>query len=155
MIVVRLRCPVRIAAIALERKLTHAKPDHPAFAVHNGHTNAERSEVNSCYDGHGRDCECALSAIRRAEARPSPGNASLLRAPGRPHGKTCPPRDARIRCGRCRASVSAIHNIYTHAVDGSHRRAIEALERNCLSFWTTVDYKRRQGRQAYRQQVTV
>ena len=42
-------------------------------------------------------------------------------------------------------SISTTLNIYTHAVDASHRKAIEAVERELFVFWTIVDYKRRQG----------
>jgi integrase len=42
------------------------------------------------------------------------------------------------------ASISTTFNIYTHAVDASHRKAIEVVDRELFVIWTTVDYKRRQ-----------
>jgi hypothetical protein len=53
------------------------------------------------------------------------------------------------------ASITTTLNIYTHAVDASHRKAIEAVERELFSFWTTVDYKQRQRRKPNHPQVTV
>ena len=53
------------------------------------------------------------------------------------------------------ASISTTLNIYTHA---SMRRTAKPSRRssaNCSSFWTTVDYKRRQGRRVHSPQVTV
>jgi len=52
------------------------------------------------------------------------------------------------------ASVSTTLNICTHAVDASHRKAIEGSNANCSSFWTTVDYKRRPGWKTPRPQAT-
>ena len=44
------------------------------------------------------------------------------------------------------ASISTTLNIYTHVVDASHRKAIEAVEARIVRrFWTTMVYKRRQG----------
>jgi hypothetical protein len=53
------------------------------------------------------------------------------------------------------ASMSTTLNIYTHAVDASHRKAIEAVERELFGFWTTVDYKRQQGQRRPNPQVAL
>jgi integrase len=37
------------------------------------------------------------------------------------------------------ASIATTLNIYTHAVDASHLKTIEAPSVNCWSLWTTVD----------------
>jgi hypothetical protein len=46
------------------------------------------------------------------------------------------------------ASITTTLNIYTHAVDASHQKAIEAVERVLFDVRTTVDYKRRPGGKA-------
>lgn len=43
------------------------------------------------------------------------------------------------------ASIPTTLNIYTHAVDASDRRAIEAVERDVFVVWPPVDYKRASG----------
>ena len=54
------------------------------------------------------------------------------------------------------ASISTTLNIYTHAVDASHRKAVEAVEaRLFVVSGLEVDSNRRQGWKAQRPQVTV
>ena len=54
------------------------------------------------------------------------------------------------------ASIATTLNIYTHVVDASHRKAIEAVESDCSSIWTDSGLRnRRLGSKAHRPQVTV
>ena len=44
------------------------------------------------------------------------------------------------------ASIATTLNIYTHVVDASHRRGIEAVEARIVRrIWTKVDYKSADG----------
>ena len=53
LIVVRLRGVFRIFALAMEGIFGERSGEQTAFAIHDGNANAQSSEIDSSYDGHG------------------------------------------------------------------------------------------------------